>query len=154
MWIFHIWESGAGSLSEASGLTCSYHSWKSKSLYHYFFFIPKPSDGQGTVVLLRSHSLILFVKKKMVLRKNGKTSIESSPQSKFHHALDAYSAVFVWYWYLGERSVSSWVFIISVFPLVLLWLSFHENDFYISESIAVNTSQCSFLKFLYFFLFF
>ena len=88
----------------------------------FISLLQTPSDGKGTVVFLRAHAFILFVQKKKVLRKEGKTSIVSSAQSKLLDALDANSAVCIWLWYLGERSASSLEFIISVFTLVLLWL--------------------------------
>jgi len=52
-------------------------------------------------------AFLLLVKKKKEIRKKGKTSIVSSPQSKLLHSLDSYSAVCVWHRYLGERSDSS-----------------------------------------------
>jgi len=107
----------------------------------------KPSVGKGTVVFLRAHRLYSLCQKESVLRKTEWTSIVSSGQSQLHHALYTYSAVCVWHWYLGERSASGWGFIMSVFPLVLLWMLPQ-----IFESIDVISCQFHFISF--FFLFF
>jgi len=86
-----------------------------------------PSLGRSQLFSWQLMAFILFAQKKNVLRKKWKTSTMSSSQGKLLHALDSYSSVCVWHWYLGERSASSRLLIISVFSPLLFWLPFPDS---------------------------
>jgi len=122
-----------GILSETSVLPCCY-GFPSQWDYIIHFFIPNPSVVKGIYVSLRGYDLYSFCQEEKVLRKKWKRSIESLAPSKLLHALNINSTVCAWHWYHRERSTCSWDFIISVSPLILLWIPLQ-----ISESICVIT---------------
>jgi len=118
----------------------------SQRVYVISFFIPKATFWEGHSCSPQSSWLFLF----LPWRKRSKETKERqvvSPQLSVNASMLSIPILqFVSDTEIWERRASSWDFIISVFPLVLLWLPLQNY-----ESICVITWQLflSFITFIF-----